>query len=400
MPLLTMNANRPVGYLGMISQLFHYHAKLVRKRVERWLYELEASKPSDPYVPEHCVALYVHIPFCASLCKFCHFVRYPLNEGIAKKYYSKLIDDVYSAYSNGFKVHEVYIGGGSPSVMPEMLGELIDVIWELWRPEVSVEVNPNDVVDRSAMNHIDPKKVKRVSLGVQSLNQEGLKALGRGSTLEKTLAAINVISSKNFETFNIDIVWGTKSLMRGIDNAFELGANQVTFYPLMPFPLSGAKGEAMGFEMYEKIVREAFRRNFIRSNAWTFSKGFNIVDEYISSSINFLGLGVSSFSLLGNVAHLNTFDVSKYLSSNWFPVEHSKTMCINELRQFHLAYKLHRSPPKALGEMGWYLGVITLREMYTVLGNFRIRHLAKLSPKETRPTRRSSLSRTPASPHS
>ncbi len=398
--LLTINVNGPVGNLNMLSQLFHYHSRLVRTRVKRWLSELEASKPLEPSVPDRYVALYLHIPFCVSLCKFCHFVRYPFNEDVAKKYYKKLIEDVYEAYSKGFKVNEVYIGGGSPSVMPEMLGELIDVLWELWKARISVEVNPNDVVERSAVEYIDPKKVERISMGVQSLTREGLKALGRASTLENTLTAVEAISSRGFKTFNIDLVWGTKLLMKGIRKAFELGANQVTFYPLMPFPLTGAKGEAKGFEMYEEIVKEAFRKGFVRANAWTFNKGFSIVDEYIADSINFLGLGVSSFSLLGNIAHINTFDVSKYLSSNWFPVEHSKRLSLSELRQFYLAYKLHSEPPKSLGEAGWYLGVITLREMYTVLGNFRIRHLVKLSPKETRPTRRSPQPKPLASPHS
>lgn len=286
--------------------------------------------------------------------------------------------------------------------MPEMLGELIDVLWGLWKPVISVEVNPNDVVERSAMEHIDPIKVKRVSMGVQSLTEEGLKALGRASTLENTLTAIDIISSKNFDTFNIDLVWGTRLLMKNIDMAFECGANQITFYPLMPFPQSGIRGEIVGFEMYEEIVKKAFEKGFIRTNAWTFSKETSIVDEYIANNINFLGLGVSSFSLLGNVTHINTFDVSKYLSSGWFPAEHSLPMDLKELREFYMAYKLHNDPPKRLGEAGWYLGVVTLREMYTVLGNFRMKHVMRFrsSPKETRPTRRSPPSKTLVFPHS
>lgn len=259
-----------------------------------------------------------------------------------------------------------------------MLGELIDTVWELWRPSVSVEVNPNDVVERLAIDHVDPKKVKRISMGVQSVSQEGLRALGRASTLERTLEAIEIISSKNFDAFNIDVVWGTEVLNKELEKVFELKANQITFYPLMPFPLKGINGEAEGFRMYKEIAKKAFSKGFKRVNAWTFSKGDSLADEYIANCVEFLGLGVSSFSLLGGLAHVNTFDVNKYLSSSWFPVVHSKALEPEELREFYMAYKIHASPPKALGDVGWYLGVITLREMYAVLGNFRLKHVFKL----------------------
>jgi len=356
----------------------YVHAKLVRERIRTWLKELVSSDKSEPSRPEAPVSLYLHVPFCPNLCKFCHFVKYPFREDLAVKYYKKLIEDVREAHSKGYEVREVYIGGGSPSVLPYLLGELVDVLWELWRVPISLEVNPGDVVHKDVVEHLDPKKVKRISMGVQSFEDRGLRALGRPLNADDTIKAIDIIRSKSYECFNIDMIWGTRWLMKGVERAFSCGANQITFYPLMPFPLRGPKGEMEGFNLYEEIVRMAHANGFKRVNAWTFSRVRSLVDEYIADSSEFLGLGVSSFSLLGNMAHLNTFSLKKYFESGWFPVEHSKPLSDKEMKEFLLAYKLH-SNPRSLGlssEFGWYLGVVTLREMYTVLGEFRVRTLS------------------------
>ena len=211
-----------------------------------WLKRL-TSKPGVERVELNGpVSLYLHVPFCRTLCRFCHFVRYPYKEELAKKYYKKLMKDVEEAFSRGAEAFEVYVGGGSPSSEPHLLGELLDLLWDLWKPKISVEVNPNDVVKLNAIEYIDPKKVKRVSMGVQSFLPERLKELGRAVLPETNFKAIEIIKSKKYCTFNIDIVWGLESVRRDAEEAFSLGVDQVTFYPLMPFPKRGPRAEAKG----------------------------------------------------------------------------------------------------------------------------------------------------------
>ncbi|UXD22282.1 hypothetical protein IPA_03200 [Ignicoccus pacificus DSM 13166] len=365
--------------LGMLNELFaatlaRATVPYVRKRVLGWLRELESSEPSPPSLPNRPLSLYLHVPFCTNLCKFCHFVRYPFEEEKARKYFRKLINDVYSAYGNDVEVKEVYIGGGSPSCLPDMLGELVDVLWDLWKPEISLEVNPKDVVHRDALDYLDSNKVRRISMGVQSFFEERLRELGRPVSEEENWEAIQLIKEKNFHTFNIDLIWGVNDMKEELEKAFACGANQITFYPLMPFPAKGITGELKGFKVYQQIVREAEKNGFCRANAWTFSKGKSMVDEYISECSDFLGLGVSSFSLINGVSHVNTFSIDKYLESkDWFPNEHSLKLSRKDLDGFRKAFALH-SNPKYLGLRGesfWYLGVIVLREMYTILGEYR-----------------------------
>ncbi len=355
----------------------------VRKRVKGWLERLEASQPLEPITDGRPVSLYLHVPFCDNLCKFCHFVKYPYDERRAKQYFAKLMKDVEEAFSLGYDVKEVYVGGGSPSCYPEGLSDLVDLLWDLWRPEISLEVNPKDVVKKRAIDYLEPTKVKRISMGVQSFDGERLRKLGRPVNPEMTQEAIELIVAKKFHTFNIDIIWDTESIREDAERAFESGANQVTFYPLMPFPERGLKGELKGFKVYEEIVKVAKEKGFCRANAWTFSKGKSMIDEYISECDEFLGLGVSSFSLLNGVSHVNTFSVDKYLKSEkWFPVEHSLKLSHKELKDFKRAYKLHANPSSLgiPGELGWYLGVVVLREMYTILGDYRMEKVSKELP--------------------
>ncbi|ABU81523.1 radical SAM protein [Ignicoccus hospitalis] len=361
-------------------------AELSRRWSEAWLRKL-LSSPGTPMRPEGRVSLYLHVPFCRSLCKFCHFVRFPYSEDLASKYFKKLIKDVEEAHSSGVEAVEVYVGGGSPSSKPEALGELVDLVWSLWRPQISVEVHPVDVAFLGAAEHLDPKKVTRVSMGVQSFSPEGLKKLGRPVSPETNELAIEILKSKKFKTFNVDVVWGLEDPTPDAVKALECGADQVTFYPLMPFPKRGPEGERLCFQNYQRIVREASKRGFVRQNAWTFSKTEAMVDEYVARAEEFLGLGVSSFSLVGGAAHLNVFDLEEYFKRGWSEPWHSVKLNPLEGLAFKVAMALHSSPPLR-AEALWYSGLVALRELYGVLGEFRLSVVSKLwekyAPKPSR----------------
>ncbi len=369
-------------------------ASFARAWTERWLKRLSSSPPAGEPSLEGPTSLYLHFPFCRRPCRFCHFVRYPYDDEKARKYYKKLMKDVEEAFTKGAEVFEAYIGGGSPSATPDLLGELLDLLWSLWRPKISVEVNPNDVVELNAIDYIDPKKVKRVSMGVQSFKGERLRELGRAVLPERNYEAIEIIMSKKYCTFNIDLVWGLEDISDEAEEAFSLKVDQVTFYPLMPFPGRGPRAEAKAFEIYENIVKVAKSYGYVRSNAWTFSKGKGMVDEYIADAPQFLGLGVSSFSFINGWAHVNVFDVDEYFERGWFPAWHSLKMRSYEERAFKLAMNLHSTAFGWDSEFLWYLGMVTLREIYSALGEFRQRNVAEvLARRRAPPSLRASSSR-------
>ncbi len=330
--------------------------------------------------------LYIHFPFCRRPCRFCSFVRYPYREDIAKRYYKKILEDLETLYSRELNFKTVYIGGGSPSAN-DLIAEIIDSIYSKWKPELSLEINPYDVL-RGVLDLIDEKKVTRLSMGVQSLEQRILSKLGRGVTAEETLQALELLRNRKFKTVNLDLIWGVE---RGDDvrlkneiRTLKQYADQITLYPLMPFPLS----EIEGYRIYKEVI---CKENLC--NAWTICKGSGLVDEYIVSVPSFLGIGVSAISFIPPVSAIHTFNVEKYLKEDPQTPRYSTILTRREIEEFVFAMQLHSLKisviPKGYqiilpliakkeGDLwvvkncfGKYLGVVALRELYTALGDFR-----------------------------
>ncbi len=345
-------------------------ANLSRTLTRFILGKLELAPPAPLSIRDRQVSLYIHVPFCRRLCKFCHFVRYPFNEALAREYFAKLKRDVEELYRKGVNVKELYVGGGSPSCLPEELGELIDEIWARWKPLISVEVAPADVIELNALEHLDPAKVKRVSMGIQSLRPERLKRLGRSVDLETSMRALDELLARNYDVVNADFIWDVDTEISEIEEMAELGVPQLTLYPLMP-PLSEGS-ELERFRLYKEIANIMKERGYARTNAWTFSKGSSeLYDEYVSKDLEFVGIGVSAISLYDGRLAINTFSIEKYLKSNNIVHEHSLKLNPFLRRAVKGAYTLHSSVTKI--EALNYAALVVLREAYSVLGEYRIR---------------------------
>ena len=125
--------------------------------------ELPGPVPGTQYL------LYVHIPFCEVLCPFCTFHRVEFQKEKASHYYRALRREIRSYHQLGFDFTEVYVGGGTPTVIPEELGETLSLIRSLFSVRgISVETNP-DHLRPSVLTLLKDAGVNRLSVGVQSL---------------------------------------------------------------------------------------------------------------------------------------------------------------------------------------------------------------------------------------
>ena len=131
------------------------------------------------------LALYVHIPFCASKCRYCDFLSFAGRSGLINRYINSLSDEISDSYDEygGRTVSSIYIGGGTPSLIPEEdIGQILKRIREVYevRPdaEISIEVNPGsaDAVKLAAYNSFG---INRLSIGLQSANDDELSRIGR-----------------------------------------------------------------------------------------------------------------------------------------------------------------------------------------------------------------------------
>jgi coproporphyrinogen III oxidase-like Fe-S oxidoreductase len=275
-------------------------------------------------------ALYIHIPFCHTpLCRFCCFVKYPYEPNRYTMYMSALKKEIawLASSAEAAKIRVVYIGGGTPSINVYELAEVVDLLRSYFGRglDVSTEASPIDI-DDEAVSILRSAKVSRLSIGVQALDDKRLIELGRlHHKVEHSLKAVEAARGK-FDTLNIDMIWGGRNdtvgrIREEADKALSLGADQVTFYPLMPAPglrkLMRLRSEGpwhpLDTELYETIVQESIRHGYAPSTAWCMNRGARLIDEYIVDYDKFFALGVSGIGRLGNYAYANTFSIEKYV---------------------------------------------------------------------------------------
>lgn len=190
--------------------------------------------------------LYVHIPLCASKCFYCDFYSGPFSSRS-----HELVDALLSEWKHrsallSEEVETLYIGGGTPSQLP--LDEILRLLDALPSPsEITVEVNPEDV-DEHYVRGLVSRGVNRVSMGVQSLCDDELKAVGRRHTAAKAIEAYAIIRDAGIENISLDLIYGLPgqtldSWRRSLEGVIALGPEHLSAYMLSWEP--GTKLRAM-----------------------------------------------------------------------------------------------------------------------------------------------------------
>ncbi|MBQ1871115.1 MAG: oxygen-independent coproporphyrinogen III oxidase [Lachnospiraceae bacterium] len=156
--------------------------------------------------------VYIHIPFCVKKCAYCDFLSFAGNEELKHRYVSALIYEIdHRVYRPKIdEVTSVFIGGGTPSIL--QMDELDRIIHALRRrysilprAEITIEVNPG-TVDYKSLKHMHELGINRLSIGLQSTNNEELKLLGRIHSYEEFLATYDAAREAGFTNINIDII--------------------------------------------------------------------------------------------------------------------------------------------------------------------------------------------------
>lgn len=276
---------------------------------------------------DHGYGLYLHVPFCETLCPYCSFHRVPFRCHLAVHYFDGLEQEMRMAAALGYRFDTLYVGGGTPTVEVERLIGVIKLARELFGVRhVSCETHAHhlrpDIAGRLTGH------VQRLSVGVQTLDPEILRLMRREPDLfppEATLNAIRSLHSR-FPTLNIDLIFNLPGqtiggLQRDLDRVLETGVTQVTTYPLMSSPKHaheleqqfGRQSSSREYEMFELIEARMARERMRASSPWCYSRqGDTMIDEYIVDTPEYVGLGSGAFSLLGGGWYVNTFSLARY----------------------------------------------------------------------------------------
>lgn len=194
------------------------------------------------------LSLYIHIPWCIQKCPYCDFNSHALKTTIPEaQYISALIDDLdtdlarYNMQNESRKLHSIFIGGGTPSLItaPEIKRLLIEVEKRLPFAddiEITMEANPGTV---EAGRFIEYREagVNRISIGVQSFQQEKLEKLGRIHGKDEAIRAARLAHEAGLNSFNLDLMHGLPNqsiddALSDLKQAIELSPPHLSWYQL------------------------------------------------------------------------------------------------------------------------------------------------------------------------
>lgn len=302
--------------------------------------------------------LYIHIPFCHSKCAYCDFYSTPVRDRADA--YIDALQLEWNARRHELgdsTINTIYIGGGTPSILSEQMLERLFA----WLPtqdikEFTIEINPEDVTDRLA-DFLRHSPVTRVSMGVQSLVDTELKAIGRRHTAAQATEAVHRLRHAGIDNLSLDLIYGLpgqtlKSWLSTVEHTLELNPQHLSAYSLMLEP--GTRLWAMAqkgtFSEVPQEMSEAMYHDLCRLTAQHGMEHYEISNfalpgfrsRHNSSYWNltpYLGLGAAAHSFDGTTRRSNPSALHTYLSdpAECFQTEHlTHTQRIDEYLMIRL----------------------------------------------------------------
>lgn len=280
--------------------------------------------------------IYLHIPFCKSKCAYCNFFSL-VTEKKMDDYVSALKKEIINrkSYLGDDVVKTIYFGGGTPSLLPiKYVEEILELLHENYNiisnPEVTLEINP-DTIDKDKMMALKHLGVNRMSVGIQSFNDDDLRYLGRRHDSRHALQVLDDLSGVGFDRITLDLIYGMPTLTEekwnhNLDIFFSTGISHLSAYALTVEPKT-ILGQKIEKEELQEVSEEDTIRHYNILVERTKENGFehyeisNFAKEGCRSQHNsiywqdvkYLGLGPSAHSYDGNSRQWNVSNLTKYI---------------------------------------------------------------------------------------
>ena len=284
-------------------------------------------------------SIYIHIPFCDTICNYCDFCKFIKNDDWINKYLIALDKEITLKYK-GEKIETLYIGGGTPSSLNiNELNKLFGIIKKINKDkdiEFTFECNIENI-DYDKLKLLYENGVNRLSIGVQTFNDKYLNYLNRNHTKDDVFNKINIAKSIGFKNINIDLIYALpkeslKELEYDIDLFLKLDINHISTYSLMIehntklyINKETDIDEDLDYEMYKLICKK------LKSNNYNHYEISNFAKEGYESKHNltywnndeYYGFGLGASGYIDNIRYDNTRNLNKYLSGE-FILEYNK----------------------------------------------------------------------------
>lgn len=276
-------------------------------------------------------SLYIHIPFCDCICSYCDFPKLLKKTGYEEKYIEALIFELSQLPVKTFST--IYVGGGTPTALDDNLFDrLFSYIHKTINclSEFSVEANPESMSNIKA-NIMAKNGINRVSIGVQTIDDNILKTLNRNHNAKIVKEAINNIRLAGIDNINMDFIYGLpgqniEDLKKDIDFALSLNPKHLSFYPLQieegTVLFNQKLKEPSQDELddyYELIISKLKERKIERYEISNFAlKGYESkhnLTYWHSDDYYACGLGATGF--VKGLRYKNTLNIQKYINHDF-----------------------------------------------------------------------------------
>jgi oxygen-independent coproporphyrinogen-3 oxidase len=201
------------------------------------------------------LGIYIHIPFCASICNYCNFNRGLYDEALKSRYVDALLSEIRSPNSALHAPHSVdtiFFGGGTPSLLaPADVASIIGAVRDRFDldpiSEITLETNP-ETVDRNKLEEFSAAGVNRLSFGVQSFQDAELRGLGRIHDAERARMAVRDARAAGYENVSLDLMmWlpgqSVEVWLRNVDALIQADPDHASLYLLELYPNAPLKEE-------------------------------------------------------------------------------------------------------------------------------------------------------------
>lgn len=329
------------------------------------------------------IDIFVDVPFCKTICGFCPFNVYPYDAGKVRRYLDALSIEIRHIVAlhdfSNVTIGSVWIGGGTPSVMEqEVLDELLTVLhtnFDLSRVhEFTVEIKPTlENLAESKLAMLQRHRVRRISMGVQSTQEEFLRVLGRGHTKQEALEVVSLIKDSGF-ALNIDMMYrlpgqDLAGVQTDIDEVATLGIDHMSWFPYVPHEGTKLARRIERGRVRSQAGRKAYEAMFGQVSDGLATAGYDQYTPYHFGGPDrchyhegrwglpqreTLGLGPGAFSFFNGWIYTNQHDPERYeatVAGGLPPVQKGKHLDATEritrlavlgVKLFELEYDIFR----------------------------------------------------------
>ena len=281
-------------------------------------------------------SVYIHIPFCATKCYYCAFNTYTFHKEEAKAYLHALRTEMELYASEAAPLQTIFIGGGTPSILSadawaRLLADIHQHFQTTPDAEITVECNPG-TVESEKLKVMRDNGVNRLSFGLQAMQDETLKQLGRIHTVAEFLQSYHLSREEGFENINIDLIFALpdqtmEAWQHTLNETIALAPNHISAYNLVmeettPFYEWWQVGELhlptedTEADMFQYTIDTLTANGYVHYEICNFAKPNHLSRHNLVywDNQSCIGLGVGACGYVNGVRYTNIRGIAPYIN--------------------------------------------------------------------------------------